>query len=1062
MDGIARKPLTVSPDVFCTPAVQRHQDRERSEEWASHGKNKLTLERLTQERERTPTEGSILAVRDQNVEAARPASVKRVSFKDVAVTSPAGGVHAPTESRLGGILRAPVQRQGQRASQQPAVPAPSPGPWSQLVEGIKPEQSFTSYLNPLADDEPEAESLEQYADAQRHTPTSQLSRAVDTATSRGVAFHMQTPEAVQVLHKIALHGKGIGRNASSLDAYLRTGPRELSPEPGMVLTTSLREQESGGVEVRASVESSEDENMVDDGTAKAHRQIGGDRVVVASPIRAKAAPETSDLDEVPPTFQLGGHGKTAGRATSPVKFNLLGDSPESFGEVNDADGADDASSKDGKEKSFSFGMGQARIGAANDSEVTAQFLEEYCDVDGGHSQSQGESVDQPNPFADMLVRLREDPVRLQSPVVGTIIKASASDGSIAGSPESPANCTPMNLICTSSAASLPGSGTGASDVERESHHVMDVSGPSHDVYDIDASSLDEWMLQHGLKNLSTPTRSDLRKMWSALDGIRNATGAYERVLQENTQLREALWEAEEAETDALELVRIEQDRSRDAANKMSELAISMHHQFALLEDERRKLQRDLDEARHLLDTSVEEGAANVMQELEHLKAELERLRVAEQEARLDAQNARNAATRAIEEQLALGDAEKDEEVSLGHAEEGANNRPNDHQAELEADRNLTGFQAKVEFFEGLRMDATCGIKHPASAEDDGVADNVVNVEEHFVVDGVPEDEQFVEVDDAHACKEQAVEDILAGLSAMSPFLECPGTGTRAPQTTPVDGNMNTPHRIHIESMNSFRETWQTTPLPESSAVKPEFSKVSDAVNELEDTEIVDDAASDTSETSSDYEMEEIIVSPIDVEDLTRANLRQTVIQRIAAVKSDLANAKSKLSHAQAGFKGRGAPVVQTINAPPVPTVVEAAEDCDATNTLTPDAAPALDAVEPQPSSSHRSVFARLLDSTSTPLSVRRAVFTPKTSMSVLKSTARMSPRFSSASSSATPLPPNYLVQNSGISRPHQRMRRFAREPSAEEDREFLRRAAALNIHVSPYMKRGGRRSMALN
>jgi len=1164
----ARKPLVVSPDVFCTPALQRRAREERADEeragaeegrfgegreagWRGKSTSKFGLERLERARELRTPNGSILAVRDPNT-LARPASVKRVSFKDVAVASPVGAVAGGALGGRGGAgagagaggpargLNQQVGQVGRVASlvQQPSTyRQPSPGPWSQLVGDMEPERSFTNYVNPLADgedDEREAESLEHRADAQQHTPMSQLSRAVDTATSRGVAFRMQTPEAVQVLQKIALHGKG-RMNAGSLDHYLRTGPKELSPEPGMVLAGAAREEETMQAEgeARALLESSEDENVVEDGPAKTRQQRKNqqqpqlqqrkDRVVVSSPVVRGAAgglqgEDSADLDdvldEVPPTFQTCHGLKTSGRVMSPVRFNLLGDSPTSY----DAGGNDSDNGK--KEKSFSFGMG----GEAVDSEATAQFLEEYCS-----SQSHdGESVDQPNPFGAMLGRLREDPLRLKSPVVGAIMKESASDGSLAGSPESPANCTPMNLISTSLGSSLPrvssrgsggaggdaSTGTGTGTHLRDATTTNTANATTAPASIDDASSLEDWMRRRGIENVSTPARWDLQKMWNALDSIRETTGAYENVLRENSQLRDELWETREAELDAredledaLEAVRFEQERSRDAAAKMADLAVSMHQQFAMLEDERRQLQRDLDDARKMLDASMDEGVANVMQELDGLKAELERLRVAEQAARQDAINAR-----ALIAELKMVDAEdegEDDEASLGDVAEvvvvdGAEEAAVQSGSKDLSEDDLNDVQRKVEYFEGLRTDALdprCGIKEP-----------VEHAEEEEEEEA---DEDDGAGDDAAIANDQSddIDAMFAGISSMSPFgasmlPECPHTGVRAPRTTPVDAeDMTTPYRIHIEAMNQFRETWgeaddevagarqdvavAASLAPAEAPVDPVKTGV-DAPGAATTTTVAalvaanlatcsqtPEAANadDSSDTSSDYEVEDIVVSPIDVEDLTRANLRQTVRQRIAAVKNDLATAKSRLSHAQTGFQTRRVAGERSDpSASEEGRVVDPSiDDCDADAELTTkdgDDVVVVDNHENdendynRENESHRSVFARRLDATSTPLSVRRAVFTPKTSMSALKSTARMSPRFSSSSSSATPLPPSYLQQHPVISRPAYRARRLgtAREPSAEEDREFRRRAAALNIHVSPYMRRSGRerRAMALN
>ena len=1105
MDGRAtQKPLVVSPDVFCTPAVRKYESGRHEEERAGRGgafdqagqlsNKKLGLaarmERLGHQSTSPPAGWSILAVRDPNVRrgATGPASVKRVSFKDVPLMSPDEGASRPKANSAGNrrpalpLVQHPKASGGEHMSSEGEHVA-SPGPWTQLMEDMAPEESFTHYLNPLADGDDgeenrEAESLEGFAEVQQ-TPTSQLSRAVDTATSRGVPFHMQTPEAVQVLHKISLHTKA-KLDKGSLDRYLRTGPKKLSPEPGMILLAAGTEGEAsdqlvGAGERRAVLESSEDENIVDEGAAETCTQK--QQLIVASPIgRGLVAADVeglTDLDQVPPTFQVEHRVRTNGRVTSPVRFSLLGDSPDAYSEYADVG---DALGSGSKGRSFSFGMGGD--GAGWDTEATAEFLDVHRDPGQAGQDGQDESVDQPNPFGEMLVKLREDPDQIRSPVLRAIAKGAEHEGALAGSPESPVHCTPMNLISTSAAASFEGRGRPEDQKTCHADEAPDIL--------FESSSLDEWLRQRGIEHLSTPIRSDLRKMWDALANIRETTEAYADATRENAQLREQLWETREAELDAradleeaLEVVRIEQDRSRDAACKMAELAMSMHEQFVLLEDERRKLQFDLEQARSLLDRSAGEGTANVMQEMDALKAELERLQVAEMEARKESSAVQNRVT-FLEgdeaEKVAFAVEEVADEAFLMHAagvldtaldavdvtDAAAPTNPgpvsesegSDVAGEIGSHREGSSAEGdvhcKVEFFEHLHADARRGIKL-----------------------GEP-------VGPAH----------LADMYSMSPFDDspaCPHTGIRAPRTTPVEADdETTPYRIHVETMNQFRDTWKD----------PHTEKETEPGTADEDnSEDSRDGGSDL----SDFEVEDIVVSPIDVEDLTRANLRQTVMQRIAAVKSDLASARSRLGHAQSGFSGcrsrapadvpaeasadapaeasADAPAEASADAPAeasadvpaetaaIPTALDeiAEEAVDVEDTECPPMLGAFETPGPTPASqSHRSIFARRLDAMSAPLSRRKVAFTPKSGMSSLKSTAHVSPGFSSMSSSSTPLPPSYL-QRPVVSRPAPRARHATRrEPSAEEDREFRRRAAALNIHVSPYMKRSGRRQMALN
>ena len=1096
--GVTRKPLAVSPDVFCTPAVRRYQLGEGREGGIdpagqlSGGKRLGVAAAAAAGRgglghldTSPPTGGSILAVRDPNVcrGAAGPASAKRVSFKGVPPLS-SEGASQPRPARASsaggdGPALPPVQHPGASGGELAA----SPGPWTQLMEDMVPEESFTHYLNPLADEEGrEAESLEGFAEIQQQSPMSQLSRAVDTATSRGVAFHMQTPEAVQVLHKISLRTKGKlgGVARGSLDRYMRTGPKKLSPEPGMALLAVGTEGEAseGGM---AALESSEDENVVDEGAAETSLQKKG--LILASPI---GRGRLTDLDEVPPTFQPECGLRPSKRVTSPVRFSLLGDSPDSYhagnadaGDSGDAEDAEDGRGSGSNGRSFSFGMGRG-----GDAEATAEL------VDAPREIHQDESVDQPNPFGEMLGKLREDPGQLRSPVLRAIVDAD-HQGSLDGSPESPANCTPMNLISTSSAASLGG-------ICRESETERPTD-PTHADALSESTSLDEWLRRRGIRHLSTPTRADLEKMWDALANIRETTEAYADATRENAKLQEQLWETREAELDAradleeaLEVVRIEQERSRDAACKMAELAMSMHQQFAMLEEERRQLQYDLEQARSLLDVSAGEGAANVMQEIEVLKAELERLRVAEQAELKRSRGALLEEEDGGTDEASLGPAVEVVDAPLDASLDAAPDAESDAEtdalsdaapdAETDSATDVQefgfpeegsvaggGVQCKVDFFEGLQVDAGRVI---TTRESSGIRDD-----------------------------------------AISPA--CPQTGIRAPTTTPVEADdTTTPYRIHVETMDQFRNTWKE-PAQISGEIAPEG-----AGTRGEDLEDAEDSGSDL----SDYHVEDIVVSPIDVEDLTRANLRQTVMQRIAAVKSDLASARSRLGHAQSGFRGRGdragaagadrrgggpatrheypggraseSPDEEALGqeSPDEEALSQELPDEEALGQESPDKAlgrasleeEALDAgrVEggPTPASrptqtydSHGIVFARRREATITPLSLRKAAFTPMRRASpneTFRSTARASPRLppcSSTSSSSTPisssLPPSYLRGAALVSRPAPRTRRFGgfgREPSAEEDREFRRRAAALNIHVSPYMKRSGRRQMALN
>jgi hypothetical protein len=885
-------------------------------------------------------------------------------------------------------------------------PMSSPGPWEMILDGMESEQSFTHYVNPLADGS---------SDAGQETPVeSKLVRSV-------IPLHMQTPEAVQVLNKISLQRGPLGKvDQNSMDYYLRTGPKKLSPEPMMnvempvprgqnkrIASKSSNRFETGvePTEGRKAPESSEDENVVLDGKLEEEVECSGVRpnannnvpVVLKSPIfqygSAKVAGnpegENSDLDEIPATFNPRETREVSTRVSSPVHCSLSQYSaPED--EMNEK-GTREASIE--KPDSFSFGMGGS-------DEATAQFVEEQPDKELALDAE--ESVDQPNPFTSIIERLREDPKRLRSPVLGAMPETVQSPQS----PESPENCTPMNLISASH-----------ENLKDEENRLEEYT------------SLDTWIERRGLKNLSPPTRRDLKRMWSALQNIRDMNDLYESVAEENIHLKNLLAEMQEEEADlraeleeAFEMVQIEQERSRDTSAKMAELAISMHEQFSLLEDERRQLQRDLEEARVALGKSVDGGAEIVLQELECLKEELERLRIAEAQAREEAEMARSKA-----QKLEQNHSNQESLHSPGLAVEGDNHDEDEHH-EINIDSS-GGVQRRVNYFEALNAN-----------------------DEAEIPDGDTQSPARNNAEDDVACQQP---------DETSPVSECPKTGIRAPNTTPVDMyDATTPQKIHIETMNQFRQTWTS----EHAISEKEVEEVQVDQRESE--------AFEPSESESDFDIEEIkeiFVSPIDVEDLARVNLRQTVMDRIAAVKNDLASAKSRLNHAQCGFRHGKTKIgankqnhAEKCGKDRLEVDVEHMPCADDGVGSTPD--DKLTKIPATTPVSQRSIFARKIDLSSTPMSLRKTVFTPRTgSLSVAKSTAHISPRLSSAGSSSTPAPTTDLEP---LTRPR-RSRRLGhgvvRERSETEDKEFRRRAAALKIHVSPYFKKHvSRREMLLN
>jgi tetratricopeptide (TPR) repeat protein len=848
------------------------------------------------------------------------------------------------KSTLSKIPIAPMER---RQSRDTAIQSPSP--WEMAMDGVDVDVSFTHYVNPLADMD-DTDSVDNCV----------REEGQGRVEGKKVAFEMQTPEAVQILHKISTRVPLSNLNENVLDCYLRTGPKKLSPEPSMEYDIlAPRVQQRGGLFAKkkenARIESSEDENNVSDAEEK-ENVFEASVMEIASPVLERGPVDSPE--EIPPTCCPDqAHVEQRRHTVSPVSFNL-----------------EASSSGKSKGDSFSFGMG-------GEHQVTAKLLN--AEVVSG-----GESVDQPNPFASMMGKLRDEPACLKSPIIGN--KGHSNTPEDTGeSPKSPSHCTPMNLI-SASGGSKQSLLTGTPEL-----------GSS--------GRLDAWIRHRNLQ-LNTPTRRDLEKMWDAVRNIRETTEAYQEALKINAQLCEELTELEEAELEARiraeeeeEIARNEIQKSREISAQMMELSTSMYQEFSRCEEERRSLTAKLEEARQMIRESSQDGVDNITKELENLKEELEAIRKAEALARTEAEEAKSAVCEYEEKLKEAADAFTSMNI------EGV---------------DLAGVKSKVEYFETLGEQLSKPVNETS----------------------------FIQ-------PAKAVEESQPQMEEMKDDVECPATGHRAPQTTPVEINYTTtPYRIFTESMQAFRES-------------------------------MDQSTSEEEEDSgSDYDVEEIPVSPIAADGLTKSTLRETVRNRLLRLRTELEDAKSKLNHVELGLQSKqegpnpqhssvvaekALPeeascsekqdgLLKAVNPCVKDTVVECVQENDDAridDTYLPNNGDADDSEEDEDEfhipatmatpASARSRFARRFESITTPMSLKRPIFTPNVGMSTMKSTAHYSPHVASTGSSKSP-----AVFMDSVSRP--RARRFGAKsrPSSESaEREFRRRAAAMKIHLSPYFKK---------
>lgn len=325
-------------------------------------------------------------------------------------------------------------------------------------------------------------------------------------------------------------------------------------------------------------------------------------------------------------------------------------------------------------------------------------------------------------------------------------------------------------------------------------------------------------------------------------------------------------------------------------------------------------------------------------------------------------------------------------------------------------------------------------------------------------------------------------------------LEGPHTGHKAPQTTPVDiDDTTTPYRIHLQALQAFRQT------------------VGDEDHGSENDEFTD--------SESEYHVEEISVSPIDVDGISRSTLRQTIKARLLRLRTELQDAKDRLNHVEVGLHHKKkhdamTPVLATQREyeEPVPSPAPqeipeedsrymfpespsvAAESISCVMATPTEAAVMEDTFLPKGSArwdnrgssdeeeddnnlgssddderedhGQFTISANMGTMTCSrsrfarridPMSTPRAkLMTPHAGMSAIKSTAHYTPRFSSASSSRSPSVQMYMEP---ITRPRRGGYVATQRRSESEEKEFRRRAAALKIHVSPYFKKKSRSSM---
>ena len=246
---------------------------------------------------------------------------------------------------------------------------------------------------------------------------------------------------------------------------------------------------------------------------------------------------------------------------------------------------------DTSSSSFSFGMGEILENALPESTAQIVEMEQTKDPKSGGE----DSVDQPNPFVSVLGHLRYGgPNALQSPLGGGKVKhavlSTPEDECCQNtdikeqSPESPIQVTPLNMISADS---------GGSKSKKATSPQTPLLG---------AGEIDIWIEHRGLKSaISSPAVADLKRMWNAIRDVSSTKEAYKRVTSLNEQLKEELEIVRAAEQNAREALEAgnswataEIKKSEDAALQMMALADEIQKAFSLCEKEKIELSEELE------------------------------------------------------------------------------------------------------------------------------------------------------------------------------------------------------------------------------------------------------------------------------------------------------------------------------------------------------------------------------------------------------------------------------------------------------------------------------------
>lgn len=262
----------------------------------------------------------------------------------------------------------------------------------------------------------------------------------------------------------------------------------------------------------------------------------------------------------------------------------------------------------------------------------------------------GESVDQPNPFASMLVHLMDGGKgALMSPSHRAVLQCAVR---AVDSPQSPEHLTPLGLL--------------------SSHEGAATATP-----ELGKGDLQAWIDRRGMRAvLNSPAVADLRRMWGAMREGASARAAAEAAASEAEALRRELASARDAlaqlseeheaalaaAADGKEWAEAEVARAREAAAHMMALADQIQATFAMCEAEKCNLAEELEsalaraeEAERLARGVAGKAAASEEQRAaaEALKAELAAAQQAAEAARAEARAAQAAAAASTEDLTAI-------------------------------------------------------------------------------------------------------------------------------------------------------------------------------------------------------------------------------------------------------------------------------------------------------------------------------------------------------------------------------------------------------------------------